>query len=56
VADADKESGQVLSKWQTTRRNLALAQAALAISEATQSGRLSGIDSEDGDTGFSATV
>jgi len=56
VDDADGESGQVLSEWQTTRRNLALAQAALAISEATQSGRLSGIDSEDGDTGSSAIV
>ncbi|WP_231554223.1 winged helix-turn-helix domain-containing protein [Halobellus rufus] len=56
VDDADTETGQVLSEWQTTRRNLSLAQAALAIDEATQRGRLSGADSDDSDADSSAVV
>lgn len=47
VADADSETGSVIMEWQTTRRNLALAQAALAIAEASQSGYLAGTDSDE---------
>lgn len=47
VADADTDRGAVLTEWQTTRRNLALAQAALAIDEAAGSGRLTGSDDDD---------
>jgi DNA-binding transcriptional ArsR family regulator len=36
VADADTEIGSVVTEWQTTRRNLALAEAALAIAETTR--------------------
>lgn len=53
VNDADSEHGAALTEWQTTRRNLALAQAALAIGEASQSGHLTDTDSDndgDGDT------
>lgn len=51
VDDADTDHGAVLTEWQTTRRNLALAQAALAIGEATEAGHLSGTsdDHDDGD-------
>ncbi|QLH79929.1 winged helix-turn-helix transcriptional regulator [Halosimplex rubrum] len=48
VADADSERGSVLTEWQTTRRNLALAQAALAIADARRDGHLTGRDDEDG--------
>jgi len=34
VTDADTDRGEILTEWQTTRRNLALAEAALAIGEA----------------------
>lgn len=55
VADADDEHGALLAEWQTTRRNLALAQAALAIGEATSTGHLRGTDTDDdGDGGTSA--
>ncbi|QLG29524.1 winged helix-turn-helix transcriptional regulator [Halorarum halophilum] len=54
VADADSDHGTVLTEWQTTRRNVALAQAALAIGEATRSGHLTGSDTdEDGTDGAS---
>jgi len=49
VVDADSDHGAVLTEWQTTRRNLALAEAALAIGEASRSGHLSGSDT-DSDT------
>lgn len=49
VADADTDHGTVLTEWQTTRRNLALAQAALAIDEASRTGHLVGTDSDDDD-------
>lgn len=42
VTDADSETGSVLTEWQTTRRNLALAEAALAIGEASQRADLGG--------------
>ncbi len=42
VADADSETGSVLTEWQTTRRNLALAEAALAIGEASETTDLGG--------------
>lgn len=57
VADADSEQGAVLTEWQTTRRNLALAQAALAIGEANRTGYLTGTDTDDdGDGGTSVVV
>ena len=56
VADADTDRGEVLTEWQTTRRNLELAQAALAIGEATRSGHLSGTDGDDGENDSSAVV
>lgn len=49
VDDADGEHGSVLTEWQTTRRNLSLAQAAVAIAEASRSGHLTG-DGGDDDT------
>lgn len=52
VTDADTDHGTVLTEWQTTRRNLALAQAALAIGEASESGHLTGMGTDDdGDSG-----
>mgnify|MGYP002760922636 FL=1 len=47
VDDADSDHGALLTEWQTTRRNLALAQAALAIGEASHSGHLTGTDTDD---------
>lgn len=47
VADADSEIGSVVREWQTTRRNLALAQAALAIAEASRSGHLTATDRDE---------
>ncbi|ESS08890.1 MAG: hypothetical protein A07HN63_01097, partial [uncultured archaeon A07HN63] len=35
VEDADSDHGALLTEWQTTRRNLALAEATLAIGEAS---------------------
>ncbi|QPV63216.1 winged helix-turn-helix transcriptional regulator [Halosimplex litoreum] len=54
VADADGEHGSVLTEWQTTRRNLALAQAALAIADAQRDGHLTGTDDGDGGHGDSS--
>lgn len=48
VTDADTDHGAILREWQTTRRNLALAQATLAISDAQRTGQLTGQD-DDGD-------
>lgn len=48
VVDADSEHGAVLTEWQTTRRNLALAEAALAIGEASRTGGFSE-RTDDGD-------
>lgn len=57
VTDADTDHGALLTEWQTTRRNLALAQAALAIGEASRSGHLTGTDSDgDGSDSTSAVV
>lgn len=55
VADADSEHGAVLTEWQTTRRNLTLAQAALAISEASRTGYLTDTD-DDGNEDTSVVV
>lgn len=49
ISDTDSDHGAILTEWQTTRRNLALAEAALAIGEASRSGHLSGSDT-DSDT------
>jgi DNA-binding MarR family transcriptional regulator len=57
IGDADTDRGALLTEWQTTRRNLALAQAALAIGEAGRSGHLTGRDTdEDGSDSTSAAV
>ena len=57
VDDADNDHGALLTEWQTTRRNLALAQAALAIGEASHSGHLTGTDTDDdGNDDTSAAV
>lgn len=57
VNDADGDQGALLTEWQTTRRNLALAQAALAIGEARRTGHLTGTDGDDdGDSGTSVVV
>ena len=55
VNDADSDHGASLTEWQTTRRNLALAQAALAIGEASRSGHLTDTDS-DNDGGSDTSV
>ena len=51
VEDADSDHGALLTEWQTTRRNLALAQAALAIGDVIHTGQLgsagSAVDEED---------
>lgn len=47
IEDADGDSGRLLREWQTTRRNLALAQATLAIAEASRTGHLTGTDTDD---------
>ena len=51
IDDADSDQGTILTTWQTTRRNLALAHAALAIGEASQSGHLTGADADDDGNG-----
>ncbi len=57
VSDADSDYGALLTEWQTTRRNLALAQATLAIGEARRTGHLTGTDTDnDGDDGPSIVV
>lgn len=56
VVDADTDHGAVLTEWQTTRRNLALAQAALAIGEASDSGHLVGTDLNDGESDSSVVI
>ncbi|WP_348533354.1 winged helix-turn-helix domain-containing protein [Haloarcula marina] len=57
VDDVDSDHGALLREWQTTRRNLALAQATLAIGEASQTGHLTGTDADDdGDGGTSLVV
>lgn len=47
VRDGDTDPGAVLTEWQTTRRNLALAQVALSIGEASDTGHLTGTDTDD---------
>jgi DNA-binding MarR family transcriptional regulator len=49
IEDTDSDYGRLLREWQTTRRNLALAQATLAIAEATRTGHLTGTDTDDED-------
>lgn len=57
VTDADSEHGAVLTEWQTTRRNLALAQTALAISDARRTGHLTDTDTDgDGNDDTSVVV
>ena len=47
VDDVDSDYGALLTEWQTTRRNLTLAQATLAIAEASRTGHLTGTDTDD---------
>ena len=57
IDDVDTNHGVLLREWQTTRRNLALAQAALAIGEASQTGHLTGTETDyDGDGSTSTIV
>jgi DNA-binding MarR family transcriptional regulator len=56
VGDADTELGAVLREWQTTRRNLALAEAALAIGEVSNVGHRSDVDGGDGESDSSVVV
>lgn len=45
--DVDEERTSLVGEWQTTRRNLALAEAALAIGEAIKDGRVLGSEGDD---------
>ncbi len=57
IEDVDSDYGALLREWQTTRRNLALAQATLAIGEASRTGHLTGTDTnDDGHSDTSLTV
>ena len=57
VDDVDRDHGALLTEWQTTRRNLALAQATLAIGEASNTGHLTDTDTDDeGDSDASIIV
>ncbi|GAB7095236.1 winged helix-turn-helix domain-containing protein [Halolamina litorea] len=56
VDDADRDHGPLLTEWQTTRRNLALAQATLAIAEASNSGHLTGADTDDDGHGDTSVI
>ena len=56
IDDVDSNHGTLLREWQTTRRNLALAQAALAIAEASQTGHLTGADTDDDSDGNTSAV
>lgn len=56
VDDADGDHGALLTEWQTTRRNLALAQAALAIGEASRTGHLTGTDTDDDGNGGTSVI
>ena len=56
IEDADSDYGALLREWQTTRRNLALAQATLAIAEATRTGHLTGADTDDEDNSDTSLV
>lgn len=56
VDDVDSDYGALLTEWQTTRRNLALAQATLAIGEASHTGHLTGTDSDEDGNGDTSMV
>ncbi|WP_338737848.1 winged helix-turn-helix domain-containing protein [Haloplanus salilacus] len=57
VDDVDSDYGALLTEWQTTRRNLTLAQATLAIGEASNTGHLTDTDTDDeGDSDASIVV
>jgi hypothetical protein len=56
VDDADGDHGALLTEWQTTRRNLALAQATLAIGEASHTGHLTDTDSDEDGNGDTSLV
>ena len=57
IEDVDSDYGSLLREWQTTRRNLALAQATLAIGEASRTGHLTGTDADtDGNSDTSLLV
>lgn len=56
IEDADSDYGALVREWQTTRRNLALAQATLAIGEASRTGHLTGTDADDDGNGDTSIV
>ena len=56
IDDADSDHGAILTEWQTTRRNLALAEATLAIGEAIRTGHLTGTDTDDDGDGSTSVV
>ena len=56
IEDTDSDQGALLREWQTTRRNLALAQATLAIAEATRTGHLTGTNTDDDGNSDSSIV
>lgn len=56
VDDVDSDYGALLTEWQTTRRNLALAQATLAIGEASHTGHLTGTDTDEDGNGDTSIV
>jgi DNA-binding MarR family transcriptional regulator len=54
IDDTDSDNGALLTEWQTTRRNLALAEATLAIGKAIRTGHLTSTGTEDdGNSGTS---
>jgi DNA-binding MarR family transcriptional regulator len=54
IDDADSDNGALLTEWQTTRRNLALAEATLTIGKAIRTGHLTSTGTEDdGNSGTS---
>lgn len=46
AVDPDEEGGALVREWETTRRNLALAEVALAVEEASRGGWLFGPDGD----------
>ncbi|SEH63782.1 hypothetical protein SAMN05192561_11725 [Halopenitus malekzadehii] len=56
INDADSDHGALLTDWYTTRRNLALAQATLAISDASETGHLTGTEMNDDGNGDASAI
>jgi hypothetical protein len=54
--DADSDNGALLTEWQTTRRNLALAEVTLTIGDVIRTGHLTGTDTDDDGDGTTSVV